>query len=423
MLVQLKTLSAAMYQGYRVLDSIKYRQHKDLVSDPFALSSDYTPLKRSRTTTTGPSSSELQHVLQNLEAAVVNMVEFVVFLGGCERISHRRPYDAYLRVDNLMFGRHVEKQQIIGFLLRHDVPGPPAVLPVTGGRGVGKKTLVAHVCNDERVRSHFHTILHIKGAGLSRIADHQRMSGRTLVVVEFVSDVDDDDWAEFRSSVRSKGRACKVIVFGRDEKLNRLGTVKTITMNRLPFEEYRYLFKTLALGSANPEDHPRLAAIVEEFAILLEGSLISTNLTAHAMRKYPDIHFWLCKLNTVRIIYKLNMSMFGVPPNELFDRGRPVHLNNGHYLMSPGAPSCLIPSACSPGNVSGKNLPKVKWDFLADQAGHYVPPRGDFELISWESRLAPYTQYVHLVQYVPSCVDGSKPETSLLGKRRSGLSA
>ncbi|KAM0830636.1 hypothetical protein ACQ4PT_066080 [Festuca glaucescens] len=349
------------------------------------------------------------------------MAEFVVLLGACERIRHR-PYDAYLGVDNFMFGRHVEKQQIMGFLLRHDVPpGPPAVLPVTGGRGVGKKTLVAHVCDDERVRSYFANILHLKGDGLSRLTDHERLSGRTLVVVEFVSHVDVDDWTAFCSSVRSMGRGCKVIIFGRDEKLKRFGTVKPISVNRLPFQDYRYLFKTLALGSLNPADHPRLAAIAEEFAIMFGGSLISANFTADAMRKNPDAQFWLHILKSIRITFKQNMSRFGVHPNELFDQGRPVHLNNGHYLLSPGASLCLIPSASSPCNVLGKNLPKLKWDFLAD-AGHVVLPKEDFELISWESRLPPYTRLVHLVQYVPSCVD-DKPETSLSGKKRPGLSA
>ncbi|KAM0837561.1 hypothetical protein ACQ4PT_061562 [Festuca glaucescens] len=429
MLIQLKTLSAAMYQGYHVLDNMRYRQHKELVSDSFALSV-YAPLKRPRTTTAGTSSSSsfsiskafssaLQNALQNLETAVANMVEFVVLLGGCERVS-RRPYDAYLHVDNFMFGRHVEKQQILGFLLRHDEPArPPAVLPVTGCRGVGKKTLVAHVCADERVRSYFASILHLRGDGLSRITDHERLPGRTLVVVEFVSGVDGDDWTEFYSSVGSMGRGSKVIIFGRDEKLKKLGTVKPISVNCLPFEEYRYLFKTLALGSSDPADHPRLAAIVEEFAILVGGSLISANLIAYAMRMKQDAHFWLCKLNNVRIIIKLNMSRFGLHPNELFDQDRPVHLINGHYRLSPGAPSCVVPSASSPSTVSVKNLPKARWDFLAE-AEHVVPPKGDFEL-SWESRLPPHTRIVHLVRYVPSCED-DKPDTSLSRKKRPGLS-
>jgi hypothetical protein len=424
MLVQLKKISAAMYQGYHVLDNIRYRQHKDskeLVSDSFAFSV-YLSLKRSRTATGTSSStnkafsSDLQSALQNLESAVANMVEFVVLLGGCERMC-RRPYDAYLCVENV-FGRHVEKQQIISFLIGPVLSGRPAVLPITGGRELGKKTLVAHACDDERVRSHFATILHLKGDCLSRITDHERLPGRKLVVVEFISDVDGDHWTEFCSSVTSMGRGSKVIILGRDEELNKFGTVKPISVNRLPFEEYRYLFKTLAFGSADPIDHPRLATIVEEFAIVLGGSLISANLIAHAMRKNPSARFWLCKLNKVRMTVNLNMSRSGVHPNELFDRGSPVQLSNGQYLMSPGASSCLIPSASSSSNVSGKNVPKV---MLGEEAGHIVLPKGDFELISWESRLPPYTSFVHFVQYVPSCVD-YKPETSLSGKKRPGLS-
>ncbi|VAI48976.1 unnamed protein product [Triticum turgidum subsp. durum] len=221
MLMQLKQLSSAMYQGYHVLDNVRYKQHKeaskDLVSDS-STSSDYIiPFKRARTayssTNKKASNSELQSVLQNLEAAVANMVEFVVLLGGCERLAHR-PYDAYLHVDNFMFGRHVEKQQIISFLLEENIPGPPAVLPIVGGRGVGKRTLVAHVCRYDRVCSHFAVILHLSGDDVTRIRDHEFPSGKTLVVVEFASDVDDDDWRTFYSSVTSMDRGSKVIILG-----------------------------------------------------------------------------------------------------------------------------------------------------------------------------------------------------------------
>jgi hypothetical protein len=140
------------------------------------------------------------------------------------------------------------------------------------------------------------------------------------------------------------------------------------------------------------------------------------------MRKKPDADFWLCKLNVIRSTVKLNMSRFGAHHNKLFDRGLPSYLDdNGHYLLSPGAPSCIIPSASSQGIVSSKNLPKLKWDFLAE-AGDVVPPKEDFELISWESRLPPYTSFVHSVKYVPSCV-GDKPGTSLSRKKRQGLFA
>jgi len=50
-------------------------------------------------------------------------------------------------MENFMFGRHAEKQQAINILLQ---PSPlnnnaPTVLPIVGGRLVGKKTLVARL--------------------------------------------------------------------------------------------------------------------------------------------------------------------------------------------------------------------------------------------------------------------------------------
>jgi hypothetical protein len=70
------------------------------------------------------------------------MAEFVILLSGCESMMIRRPYDIYLYIDNFMFGRQTEKQQVINFLLQHNPLGSPSVLPVIGGRLVGKKTLV-----------------------------------------------------------------------------------------------------------------------------------------------------------------------------------------------------------------------------------------------------------------------------------------
>ncbi|XBJ26472.1 hypothetical protein VPH35_003881 [Triticum aestivum] len=279
MLIQLKTLVAAMYQGHHVLDTIKYRKHKELICDSSALSIP-TPNKRTRTLVSSAShkvfNSGLIRTLQNLEAGVANMAEFVILLGGCERIS-RRPYDAYLYIDNFIFGRHVEKQQIIRFLLHHNTPGSLAVLPIIGDAGVGNKTLVTHVCDVERVRSHFSMILHLNGDDLFRITDHERLSGRILVVVEFASDVDEDDWTTFYHFVTNMERkGSKVIILGKSAGLEKFGTVKHVSLNSLAFDEYMYLFKTLAFGSTNPADYPRLAAMVEEFAMVLGGSFITT---------------------------------------------------------------------------------------------------------------------------------------------------
>uniref|UniRef100_A0A0E0QW07 Rx N-terminal domain-containing protein n=1 Tax=Oryza rufipogon TaxID=4529 RepID=A0A0E0QW07_ORYRU len=411
MLAQLKTIVAAMYSGYHVLDAIKYMKNNeganDLVNDSSSLFFA-TPLKRSRTTTVCPEtkkkfSMELQGALQNIETIIGDINEFVILLARCERMS-RRPYDAYLYIDNFMFGRHVEKHHLINFLLENNILGPPAVIPVIGGHKVGKRTLVTHVCNDERIRSHFPLIFHISGANLSRITENGNLSARTLIIVEFISDVDDNDWITFYSSMANLNRGNKVIILTKIQKLERFGTVKPITVDRLVYEEYRYLFKTLAFGSANPMDHPQLVPIVEEFAMLLRGRLIQANILADVLRKNLNVHFWLFALKGVQITVKKYLSMYGTHPHELFDQGHPVHLTD--YVLYP---------ADTTENAPNNDLPKLTFGDLI--TGRIFPPKGNFNLVSWESRIPPYTSFVHMARFSPSLAE-DKPESHLSGRKR-----
>ncbi|XP_052134653.1 disease resistance protein RGA2-like [Oryza glaberrima] len=396
MLTHLKMIVAAMYSGYHVLDTIKYAKNNegvnDLVNNSSALSFA-TPLKRSRTTTICPKtknkfSMELQGVLKNIETVLGDINEFVILLTGCERMSHR-PYDTYLYIDNFMFGRHVEKQHLINFLLENNTIGPPPVLPIIGGRGVGKKTLVAHVCNDDRVRSHFFFIFHINGENLGGITENKNLSERTLLIVEFVSDVDDNDWGTFHSSLMSLNKGNKVIILSRIKKLERFGTVRAITLDRMVHEEYRYLLKTLTFGSANPMDYPQLIPIVEEFAVLLGGRLTPANIIGYVLRNNLNVHFWLSRLKGIRFVVKKNLSMSGSHPNELFDQGHPAHLTD--YILYPASTST---------DSTKNDLPKLTFgDMLA---GQNFPPKGDFNLVSWESRIPPYTSFVHMARFCPS---------------------
>jgi len=130
MLLQLKKLVEVMYQGYLVLDTIKYRTlcssstTESEVSNNFNELSFATCIKRRLRTMMCTSSSninELQITLDNLQSTVSNMQEFVLLLGGCERMF-RGPYDSYVYIDHFMFGRHVEKQRVINFLLQENMP-------------------------------------------------------------------------------------------------------------------------------------------------------------------------------------------------------------------------------------------------------------------------------------------------------------
>jgi hypothetical protein len=101
-------------------------------------------------------------MVRSLEAIIADAKELAVFLTACPPMSCCQPYSAHLFLDKCMFGRHAERGQVLEFLLQAEPPVPvtaaePAlgVLPIVGPALIGKSTLVEHVCNDERVCSHF----------------------------------------------------------------------------------------------------------------------------------------------------------------------------------------------------------------------------------------------------------------------------
>ena len=201
----------------------------------------------------------------------------------------RSPYDTYLYVDNFMFGRHIEKQQVINILLQ-DNPTPlaPTVLPIIGAGRVGKKTLVVHVCSNQKVLSHFSSILHLNGESFCKTEIKAFIpAGRTLVVLELTSDVDDETWQKFYSSAAHMGRGSKIIIITKIQRLTRFGTVRPVCLNSFSPEEFSYLFKVLAFGSTNPEEHPQLASIALDIAAVLRGSLDSdlSELIAQCCRR------------------------------------------------------------------------------------------------------------------------------------------
>ncbi|KAI4962946.1 hypothetical protein ZWY2020_020613 [Hordeum vulgare] len=132
MLLQLKMLSEAMYKGYRVLDTLRYKTLQDSAGfenvsfNDSSSSSLYLsiPFKRSRTYSEKDDKAmrlESDCALESLETVVAHMAEFVVILGGCECMP-RRLYDVYLYTNNFMFGRDAEKQKLLTFLLEHNNP-------------------------------------------------------------------------------------------------------------------------------------------------------------------------------------------------------------------------------------------------------------------------------------------------------------
>lgn len=272
----------------------------------------------------------------------------------------------------------------------HPPPRAPTVLPIIGGRRVGKKTLVWSVCSDDRIRSRFPSILHVDGCEIQKIDRGRFITPpvRTLIVVEFRSDVDDREWHEFHSLLPTlTGAGSKVVIVSRLEKVARFGTVDLVRINSFSREEYGYLFKVLAFGSSDPADHPRLALIGKELATMMEGSLVHLNVYSSVLRNNLNVQFWSRVLKLYRTVMEANVSVFGEHPRALLDRGSTVDITR----FSPSSAAATSPRFMlligGRGSSGPGELPRMTFGDII--SGSVVLPM-KFELV-WESRLPPYT--------------------------------
>lgn len=437
MLTQLKVLSEAMYQGYHALDTLRFQLHDEVSDDdsPACSSSATRRLKRRRAVL-GPAAKgegKAQAALENLETAMANSAEFVALLCGCERLS-RRPYDAYLYLGSFMFGRHAEKQRLLSFLLQQqpdDDGAPPPVLPIVGALAAGKKTLVAHVCADDRVRSKFASVLHLRGDDfLLNTVHHEKamlLGVSSLVVVELVSDVGDEEWDAFYSFVaRAASAGSKVIVIAKHARsVARFGgsARPPIFLGALSYEEFWYLFKNLAFQAADPGEHPRLVHIAEGFAKELHqgGSLVAANALADVLRRNLNAQVWLSILNRCRRVVEKNLCAYGQQPKLLLEQGREVDITEfvvpspagiGHLRMIP----CTSRGSSKAYSRVVNDLPKVAFgELLLDPS---VRPKGEFSLLTWKSRLPPYTSFTN---FVPNCTADMPQGHSLSGRKRQAV--
>ncbi|RLM87606.1 uncharacterized protein C2845_PM04G01370 [Panicum miliaceum] len=237
----------------------------------------------------------------------------------------------------------MEAQLVINFLLHAQPHGAEEleVLPIVGPRYVGKSTLVAHVCKDERVCAHFSKILffHIQGFtddGLATFRDecelkHQncvselKLEGRFLVVIELIGDLNEDAWSRlYSASRRYAPRGSKIIVTSQFDNIVKFGTTRALTLKYLSHEAYWYFFKTLTFGSMDPEMHPRLTHLAMEIAKMLRRCHIGANTFACLLRDNFDVYFWCKILALLRRSYQKLVSRFGEHLSDLQDQNIPV---------------------------------------------------------------------------------------------------
>ncbi|TVU35287.1 hypothetical protein EJB05_17171, partial [Eragrostis curvula] len=344
MLWQLDMLRQGMYQGHYMLDTFRYRGHRDHDEVSGGRAVVLPSITSSKLLFPLPVSSNMKMIekmVDSLETLMRNMQEFVVFLEGYPRIC-RQPYNTYLILDKVMFGRQMEMETVLNFLLRLEAfgDGNPGVLPIVCTTRVGKSTLVEHVCLDERVRGHFSSIVAFTGGDLDAVnmaalrdrgvIKHQDVTashGRSLVVIELDRDVEEEIWKRLYFSAASAMKdGSKIIVTSRSEKIASFGTAQALRLKPLAEETYWYFFKTLAFGSANPDDQPKLASLCMEIASMLKCSFSWANILEGVMRANQNVQFWRRLLQCLREIKSKHLLLFGEHPTDLAQKDHPVHL-------------------------------------------------------------------------------------------------
>ncbi|KAJ1263782.1 hypothetical protein BS78_09G213200 [Paspalum vaginatum] len=439
MLLQLKALRDKMYRGYYVLDTIRCQllllrgggssrhggetdEEEEVKRRAFALSR-FNSAKRVRflsgdgdskwkASAVEPnhgggaaeaSPSELRRMVCSLEAMIGGMEEFVLLLMSCPPLC-RQPYSVYLSLDRCMFGRHMEKEAIMEFLLQSEPQGAGknlGVLPIVGPTHIGKSTLVENVCHDEKVRNHFSLITVYSGNDDLRdetegsfrdkcVIKHQNNQAsekRLLIVIEFLADVDQEAWNRL-SCEANMAPGSKMIITSRSENIVRFGTTQALRLERLPVEAYWYLFRTAAFGSDDPGQHPKLASIALEMVDAMQGSFVMASMAAHLFRSNFNTPSWSRILTRFRQCLHKNASFMREHPDDGKIKDYPritwsaLKDKPDKYFMLRD----IYQRGCA------QEVPQIS--FLDLQTGRAQPPPGKYEILFLKSRIPPYFNYI-----------------------------
>jgi hypothetical protein len=412
MLQQLNTLRMEMHRGYYTLDRFICGAPDDQgdkvseVSGSFALQSNFSSAKRLRVLgggggSVGESAQELRRVLARIEATVDGAgPEFARLSGGYPRLF-RQPYSVYLLLDRCMFGRQMEMEHVINFLLQADDQARLGVLPIVGPGKVGKSTLVHHACADDRVRGHFSRIVFFRASGDDltsveggiTLALNGAADQTILVILELDGEIEEDPWRRLCSASASRRVACgsKMIVTSRRDKITSSGTTLPLKLSFFTPEAYWYFFKVRTFGSTDATEHPKLTSIAMEIASKLNGCFIAANIFRGILKSSMNARFWSMALATLREFRKSNLSLFtAARPVDSWDSTEgPVKVPITGKSTCPGF--VILDNYETPSFRSDAEAPAMT---VQDVLYGGARLQGKFDVLASRSHLPPHYYYV-----------------------------
>lgn len=425
MLHQLNMMRKEMYKGYYTLCALRYGHieeegdakdtHEE--SQSFKLS-NLNSAKRVRLFDRNSRSGEreqLKQVVGSLETTIEDARELIVFLSGCPRL-YRQPYSMYLVLDQCMFGRQMEMDHVVSFLMQAETPGDgnPGVLPIIGPRKIGKSTLVEHACSNERVRDRFTKIVFFTrcsrhggdedtavalGDAVIKYQNRTLHGGRILVVVELDGDrfsksfdsenINEELWRRLYSSssyLRHIPHGSKIIVTSRSDKIVSFGTVPPLLLRPFDRESFWYYLKVRLFGSIDTAEHPKLASIAMDMAMELNGCLLNANMLSKLLGSNLDARFWSLVLASLQQLKHSNL-LGGEPQGDLWEVTEPVYVPRVNRSFQDFVILDDFETS-STGHSSGVTTMTVQDVWLGT-----ARPRGKFDVLAWRSPIPPHFSY------------------------------
>ncbi|KAM0920952.1 hypothetical protein ACQ4PT_007182 [Festuca glaucescens] len=242
------------------------------------------------------SANELDGILADLERVAGGLTEFIMLLQMCPPAPHRPLATTGIYADSLMFGRHAERRRVLDFLLEDDEGGEPVVeelgiLSIIGAAGLGRTTLVQHVCEDPAVRRRFSLVMMLDFHCMSLMA-----AGETELFLRSL-------FAPTAASVLSGGDSEKLSLLHRKLRGERfLAVFDNVDTRRRQVVDaimptLRRAGRAHAFGS-DAEADPRLAAAGQAIAKRLRRSFLGGKIVGALLRSRPDARLWRSVLNS-----------------------------------------------------------------------------------------------------------------------------
>ncbi|KAL5207637.1 hypothetical protein ABZP36_032072 [Zizania latifolia] len=272
------------------------------VARSFSLANPFNPAKRLRVAARrlvfrgGSGVAELDSVLADLESVSGDLTGFIMLLQSCPPALHR-PLATNIYADIQMFGRRVERRQVIDFLLQDgdDDGGETAeaelgVLPIIGRPGLGKTTLVQHVSDEPAVRRRFSLIILLDFHCMSLMsAGETTRLMRSLFTPAGMASTSLTGVSEPLRLLEQKLRGERFLAV-----FDNVDACRRQVIDAIMPAEYWFFFKVHAFADADAEANTRLAAAGQAIAerLRLRSSFFGGKMMGALLRSRPDPRLW-----------------------------------------------------------------------------------------------------------------------------------